>query len=85
MKACFFGAKFNGKPTWTPPVIKDENGDFDLGEVVSGNLVFSFTINPILFKVQQAKLNALLEIEAAKPPPKKGQPEPPAKPKPEPL
>ena len=52
IKACFYGVKINGKANWTPPTNKDLQGSFDLGDQITGNLVFQFTINPILFKVQ---------------------------------
>jgi hypothetical protein len=58
VKTCFFNVKLNGKATWNPPTSKDINGMFDPIEK-SGILSFIFTINPIVFKQQMAKITAL--------------------------
>jgi hypothetical protein len=50
VKSCFQSVKLNGKGNWTPPTEKKENGQFNLGEDPSGQLVFTFTINPIIYK-----------------------------------
>lgn len=49
VKACFYGVKLNGKPSWNPPAAKDINGHFEPIDK-AGTLTFNFTINPILFK-----------------------------------
>lgn len=49
IKACFYGVKLNGKPSWNPPAAKDINGHFEPIDK-AGTLTFNFTINPILFK-----------------------------------
>lgn len=58
VKACFQGVKLNGKNTWNPPTSKDINGMFDPIDT-SGVLNFFFTINPLEYKKQQLKLEAL--------------------------
>lgn len=55
VKACFFGVKLNGKPNWNPPAGKDQNGNFDPIEK-AGNLTFTFTVNPVLYKQLLAKM-----------------------------
>jgi len=58
IKACFYSVKMNGKTNWNPPASKDINGLFDPIDR-SGTLMFSFTINPLAFKQQQAKLQQI--------------------------
>ena len=50
IKSCFVGVKINGKPNWSPPVTKDKHGQFEIVEQ-TGSMNFTFTINPILFKI----------------------------------
>lgn len=49
IKACFYGVKLNGKANWNLPSVKNELDQYEIPER-SGTLVFTFTINPILFK-----------------------------------
>lgn len=46
VKQCFAGVTFNGKSKWDPPLMKNNQGLFDLGEEPSGLLKFQFTNNP---------------------------------------
>ena len=76
VKACFYGVKMNGKPNWNPPTTKDASGVFEQIDK-TGVLTFYFTINPILYKQQQAKLQAL---EASLPAAQQGMVAPPKPP-----
>lgn len=62
IKGCFVGVKINGKPSWNPPTGKDSNGYFEPLDR-SGALTFIFTINPILYKIQQAALQKLADAQ----------------------
>ena len=68
----------NGKPKWDPPTEKHPTGLHNLGEEPSGDLTFTFTLNPVAFKEREkalkkaaesgdAKLLAKLQAEAALP------------------
>ncbi len=57
VKQCFQNVKLNGKANWNPPTNKDTNGQFEQDANLStGQLIFNFTINPILFKEQMKRL-----------------------------
>eukprot|EP00347_Sterkiella_histriomuscorum_P017989 403347211 len=63
IKACFQGVKYNGKPSWSPPLTKDQFNQFEIQEH-TGLLTFTFTINPILYKLQQIKHQQMMEQQA---------------------
>jgi len=61
LKKCFDTVTFNGKTKWDPPVEKDSNNLFMLGEEPSGILKFNFTMNPAALKETEKQIRKLTE------------------------
>lgn len=61
LKQCFVKVTFNGKSKWDPPVEKNSQGLFNLGEAPTGVLAFDFCLNPALLKETEKAIKKLTE------------------------
>lgn len=61
IKQCFVKVTFNGKSKWDPPLEKNSQGLFQLGEAPSGVLAFDFCLNPALLKETEKQIRKLTE------------------------
>lgn len=56
-KMCFYQVKLDGKSKWEVPSLKTPEGLWDLGPEPKGNLVFTFTSEPLDYKKELSRLN----------------------------